>query len=109
MLSLIGAVGGIGGSIVATLMAGKDYWGLPGWRLAFIMVALVSFIIGILVYLYSTDPRRIPGNHLLDDDDYERYFPLLIFKLCVCLIYFILSCCEASLIRTSTRVLLKRV
>ena len=73
LLSLIGAVGGIGGSILATLMAGKDYWGLPGWRLAFLVIALASLIIGILVYLYSTDPRRIPSNHLLDDDDYERY------------------------------------
>ncbi|BAF21078.2 Os07g0208900 [Oryza sativa Japonica Group] len=53
-------------------MAGNDYWGLAGWRVAFIMVALVSLIIGILVYLYATDPRKIPGNHLLDDDDYER-------------------------------------
>ena len=73
LLSLIGAVGGIGGSILATIMAGKDYWGFPGWRVAFMMVALVSLIIGILVYLYATDPRRIPGNHLLDEDDYERY------------------------------------
>ncbi|KAG2632825.1 hypothetical protein PVAP13_2NG126900 [Panicum virgatum] len=73
LLSLIGAVGGIGGSILATIMAGKDYWGFPGWRVAFMMVALVSLIIGILVYLYATDPRRIPGNHLLDDDDYERF------------------------------------
>ncbi|CAD6220636.1 unnamed protein product [Miscanthus lutarioriparius] len=32
----------------------------------------VSLIIGILVYLYATDPRRIPGNRLLDEDDYER-------------------------------------
>ncbi|KAF2921913.1 hypothetical protein DAI22_07g070300 [Oryza sativa Japonica Group] len=72
LLSLIGAVGGIGGSILATIMAGNDYWGLAGWRVAFIMVALVSLIIGILVYLYATDPRKIPGNHLLDDDDYER-------------------------------------
>ncbi|KAJ1288611.1 hypothetical protein BS78_02G101200 [Paspalum vaginatum] len=72
LLSLIGAVGGIGGSILATIMAGKDYWGFPGWRVAFMMVALVSLIIGILVYLYAIDPRRIPGNHLLDDYDYER-------------------------------------
>ncbi|CAD6226157.1 unnamed protein product [Miscanthus lutarioriparius] len=72
LLSLIGAVGGIGGSILATIMAGKDYWGFPGWRVAFMMVALVSLIIGILVYLYATDPRRIPGNRLLDEDDYER-------------------------------------
>jgi MFS family permease len=89
LLSLIGAVGGIGGSILATLMAGKDYWGLPGWRVAFLVVALVSLIIGILVYLYSTDPRRIPGNHLLDDDDYERYSSYF-FQFCVCLIYTLL-------------------
>ncbi|PUZ69188.1 hypothetical protein GQ55_2G089000 [Panicum hallii var. hallii] len=73
LLSLIGAVGGIGGSILATIMAGKDYWGFPGWRIAFMIVALVSLIIGILVYLYATDPRRIPGNNLLDEDDYERF------------------------------------
>ncbi|RZC45531.1 hypothetical protein C5167_038477 [Papaver somniferum] len=43
MLSLVRSVGGIGGSALATIMAGQEYWGIPGWRCAFIMMALASF------------------------------------------------------------------
>ncbi|GJN22923.1 hypothetical protein PR202_gb10532 [Eleusine coracana subsp. coracana] len=43
LLALIGSVGGIGGSVLATIVAGSDYYGFPGWRLAFIAVAFVTF------------------------------------------------------------------
>ncbi|KAF8731894.1 hypothetical protein HU200_015839 [Digitaria exilis] len=100
LLSLIGAVGGIGGSILATIMAGKNYWGFPGWRLAFMMVALVSLIIGILVYLYATDPRKVPGNHLLDEDDYERnFFKGLLLAMHICFITSSLFSLNSYLVR----------
>ena len=57
MLSLVGSLGGIGGGVVATVMAGHEYWGVPGWRVAFIMMATLSILIGFLVFLFVIDPR----------------------------------------------------
>lgn len=57
-LSLVGTVGGIGGGVLATVMAGHEFWGLPGWRVAFIMMATLSSLIGFLVFLFVVDPKR---------------------------------------------------
>ncbi|KAJ0252301.1 Major facilitator superfamily protein [Hirschfeldia incana] len=58
LLNLIGTIGGIGGGVVATVMAGSDFWGVPGWRCAFIMMATLSAVIGLLVFLFVVDPRK---------------------------------------------------
>lgn len=79
LLSLIGSVGGIGGSVLATIVAGGDYYGFPGWRLAFISVAFVSFLIGLLVYLYTVDPRKLSPSHFGGGEDNERYGLLIFF------------------------------
>lgn len=55
---LIGTVGAICGTVVATVMAGHDFLGTPGWRCAFILIATMSAIIGVLVFLFVTDPRK---------------------------------------------------
>lgn len=57
-LSLIGNVGGVGGGVLATVMAGQHYWGIEGWRCAFVMMATLSALIGILVLLYVDDPKK---------------------------------------------------
>jgi MFS family permease len=81
LLSLIGSIGGIGGSILATIMAGRDYWGLPGWRFAFLMVAFLSLLIGLLVYFYTVDPRKVSPSHFGDDEDHhERYGSLHVLQ-----------------------------
>lgn len=72
LLSLVGAVGGIGGGVLATIMAGHEYWGIPGWRFAFIMMASVSLLIGVLVYLFVVEPRKDPLAAHGADDDTER-------------------------------------
>ncbi|CAN1814229.1 hypothetical protein LINPERHAP1_LOCUS27073 [Linum perenne] len=43
LVSLIGNLGGIGGGVLATIMAGHEFWGVSGWRFAFMMMA--SFIV----------------------------------------------------------------
>ncbi|KAL8250869.1 hypothetical protein R6Q59_034562 [Mikania micrantha] len=63
LLSLVGKVGGIGGGAVATVMAGHEFWGVPGWRFAFVIISALSCLIGFLVFLFVVDPRR---NELLD-------------------------------------------
>lgn len=59
LLSLVGSVGGIGGAVVATIMGGQQFWGIQGWRCAFIMMATLSSLIGFLVFLFVVDPRRM--------------------------------------------------
>ncbi|VVA99509.1 unnamed protein product [Arabis nemorensis] len=56
--NLFGTVGAIGGTVIATVMAGHDFSGIPGWRCAFMLMATISAVIGILVFLFATDPRK---------------------------------------------------
>ncbi|KAI4325821.1 hypothetical protein MLD38_031184 [Melastoma candidum] len=70
-LSLVGAFGGIGGGVLATVMAGKEYFGIPGWRCAFIMMATLSFLIGVLVLVFVVDPRKASSEY---DESKERLF-----------------------------------
>ncbi|GLU19936.1 hypothetical protein SLE2022_361560 [Rubroshorea leprosula] len=63
-LSFVGSLGGIGGGVVATVMAGHQFGGIPGWRCAFILMATLSSLIGFLVFLFVVDPRKKIGiNH----------------------------------------------
>ncbi|KAJ6853288.1 uncharacterized protein M6B38_250200 [Iris pallida] len=62
-LSLVGSIGGIGGGVLATIMAGQEYWGMPGWRCAFVMMALLSLLIGFLVFMFVIDPGRFSVPH----------------------------------------------
>ncbi|XP_059645183.1 uncharacterized protein LOC132286807 [Cornus florida] len=57
-LNLVGTLGGIGGGVLATIMAGHEFWGIPGWRCAFVMMAALSALIGFLVFMFVVDPRR---------------------------------------------------
>ncbi|XP_074275255.1 uncharacterized protein LOC141599210 [Silene latifolia] len=68
MLSLIGSLGGIGGGVVATVMAGHDYWGMPGWRVAFLLMSSLSLMIGVLVFLFVVDPRGFGSSRSADRD-----------------------------------------
>lgn len=58
LLNFIGTIGGIGGGVLATVMAGKQFWGIQGWRCAFILMATLSAFIGILVLLYVVEPKK---------------------------------------------------
>ncbi|KAL4582557.1 hypothetical protein LXL04_007109 [Taraxacum kok-saghyz] len=69
-LSLVGMVGGIGGGVVATVMAGHEFWGVPGWRCAFVLMAMTSCLIGFLVFLFVVDPKRLTS---IDRDGKEFY------------------------------------
>ncbi|KAK4347950.1 hypothetical protein RND71_034289 [Anisodus tanguticus] len=57
-LGLVGTVGGIGGGAIATVMAGYEFWGIPGWRFAFVMMATFSILIAFLVFTFVVDPRK---------------------------------------------------
>ncbi|CAN6320880.1 unnamed protein product [Urochloa humidicola] len=52
-------LGYIVGTCFGLLLAPTSLLGVPGWRLAFFAVALVSVAVGALVWLFAADPR--PG------------------------------------------------
>lgn len=72
LLSLVGSTGGIGGGVIATVMAGHEFFGVPGWRCAFIMMAFLSSIIGLLVFMFVIDPRRASAFESGTSDRFER-------------------------------------
>ncbi|KAM0943641.1 putative major facilitator superfamily, MFS transporter superfamily [Dioscorea sansibarensis] len=57
LLSLVGSVGGIGGGVLATIMAAQEYWGIPGWRCAFILMALLSLSSLVIPTIYENSER----------------------------------------------------
>ncbi|KAK4411663.1 hypothetical protein Sango_0239300 [Sesamum angolense] len=56
-LQLTGNLGSIIGGLVSVLIASTSFMGIPGWRIAFHLVGLLSVVIGILVRLFANDPR----------------------------------------------------
>ncbi|GLU13688.1 hypothetical protein SLE2022_303050 [Rubroshorea leprosula] len=71
-LSLVGSLGGIGGGVLATIMAGHQFGGTPGWRCAFILMAAVSALIGFLVFLFVIDPRKTVGISHESGKNFDR-------------------------------------
>jgi hypothetical protein len=49
-----------------------------GLWIAFISVAFVNLLVGLFVYLYIVDPRKISPSHISGDEDNERYDYLII-------------------------------
>ncbi|GAU16589.1 hypothetical protein TSUD_233410 [Trifolium subterraneum] len=77
LLSFVGTVGGIGGGVMATVMAGQTFWGIQGWRCAFVLMASLSAFIGFLVLLYVDDPRkRISGTQNASDSSEKKSISL---------------------------------
>lgn len=72
LVNLVGSFGGIGGGVLATLMAGQQFWGMPGWRLAFIMMATLSALIGFLVFMFVVDPRKTTNISSNTGESYDR-------------------------------------
>ncbi|KAK9793504.1 hypothetical protein WJX73_009675 [Symbiochloris irregularis] len=58
LLYLTSAGGGMLGSLFATNMGGVQLWGIEGWRIAFLMVALVSIVVGLLNSTLGVDPVK---------------------------------------------------
>ncbi|CAM6108035.1 unnamed protein product [Calypogeia fissa] len=56
-LGVAGKLGSILGGLVALILAETTIMGVAGWRMAFHLVALLSVVIGVLVYLYAVDPQ----------------------------------------------------
>ncbi|KAL1215982.1 putative sphingolipid transporter spinster-like protein [Cardamine amara subsp. amara] len=72
--NLIGTIGGIGGTVVPTIMAGHNLFGISGWRCAFILCATMSAMNGIFVFFFVTDPKEKKTSSVIvhNDDHHER-------------------------------------
>ncbi|KAM4118357.1 hypothetical protein ACB094_02G195800 [Castanea mollissima] len=63
-LQLTGNLGSIIGGLCAVLFATTSIMGIPGWGIAFHLVAIISVIVGILVCLFAKDPRFYESNSI---------------------------------------------
>ena len=61
-LQLTSSIGSIFGGFFALMLAQTTFLGIAGWRIAFHLVAIVSVIVGLLVWLFAVDPH-FPGNN----------------------------------------------
>ncbi|KAL3829905.1 hypothetical protein ACJIZ3_018707 [Penstemon smallii] len=66
-LQLTGNLGSIIGGLLSVLIASSSFMGIPGWRIAFHLVALLSVLIGILVRLFANDPRFCEKDGTMKD------------------------------------------
>ncbi|CAL5074584.1 unnamed protein product [Urochloa decumbens] len=60
-LQLTSSIGSIFGGFFALMLAQTTFLGIAGWRIAFHLVAIVSVIVGILVWFFAVDPH-FPTN-----------------------------------------------
>ncbi|XP_023002983.1 uncharacterized protein LOC111496730 [Cucurbita maxima] len=56
-LQLTGNLGSIIGGLCSVLLASTSFLGIPGWRIAFHLVGLMSVVLGVLVWVFANDPR----------------------------------------------------
>lgn len=56
-LQLTANLGSIIGGMCSVLIASTSFMGIPGWRVAFHLVGIISVVVGVLVHLYAVDPR----------------------------------------------------
>ncbi|KAL3728767.1 hypothetical protein ACJRO7_033358 [Eucalyptus globulus] len=73
-LQLTGNLGSIFGSLCSVLIASTSFLGIPGWRIAFHLVGLVSVIVGILVQLFASDPQFSDDSNLVKDRNSHKPF-----------------------------------
>ncbi|KAL0461283.1 UNVERIFIED_CONTAM: hypothetical protein Slati_0015900 [Sesamum latifolium] len=72
-LQLTGNLGSIIGGLVSVLIASTTIMGIPGWRIAFHLVGLLSVVIGILVRLFANDPRFSERDGKKDQDWHKPF------------------------------------
>lgn len=63
-LQMTSLLGGAFGALYATNMGKQRHFGVDGWRAAFLSVAVVSLAIGVLYWLFASDPRSVLSDRL---------------------------------------------
>ncbi|KAM3344787.1 hypothetical protein P3S68_024496 [Capsicum galapagoense] len=50
------------GGLISVLLAETSFMGIPGWRITFHLVGIISVSVGILVRIFATDPRYLDSD-----------------------------------------------
>ncbi|XP_049405535.1 thiamine pathway transporter THI73-like, partial [Solanum stenotomum] len=58
-LELTSSFGSIVGGTMSVLIAETSFMGIPGWRISFHLVGIISVLVGFLVYFFANDPRYL--------------------------------------------------
>lgn len=58
-LQLTANIGSILGGLCSVLIAPFTFMGIPGWRVAFHIVGVISVIVGVLVRVFANDPHFV--------------------------------------------------
>lgn len=61
-LQLTGNVGSVVGGLCSVMIAPITFMGIPGWRISFHIVGVISVVVGILVRIYAKDPLYKSSN-----------------------------------------------
>lgn len=72
-LQLTGNLGSIIGGLCSVLIASRTFMGIPGWRVAFHLVGIISVIVGIMVRLFANDPRFSDTNSKAKDQSPKSF------------------------------------
>lgn len=73
-LQLTGNLGSIIGGLISVLIASTSIMGIPGWRIAFHLVGILSIVIGVLVRLFANDPRFVDRDGKVKDQAPHKPF-----------------------------------
>lgn len=76
-LYLTSALGGMAGALFATNLGHVHTLGLEGWRIAFLSVAALSAVVGLLNLIWSVDPRyKLEELQYAQDPDIYKQRPI---------------------------------
>lgn len=73
-LQLTASFGSIIGGLCSVLIAQTSFMGIPGWRISFLLVGLVSVIVGILVRLFANDPNFSETDRAKDGIQHKSFW-----------------------------------
>lgn len=73
-LQLTSNLGSIVGGLFSLLLAPVTLMGIPGWRISFHLVGIVSVAVGILVWLFAVDPHFPKGGTGTSDEAPRKSF-----------------------------------
>ncbi|KAG5541708.1 hypothetical protein RHGRI_021514 [Rhododendron griersonianum] len=71
-LQLTSNLGAIAGGLLSLLIAPMTIMGIPGWRISFHLVGIISVVVGILVRLFANDPHFPDKSGTKIDDGSPR-------------------------------------
>ncbi|KDP41367.1 hypothetical protein JCGZ_15774 [Jatropha curcas] len=73
-LQLTANLGSIIGGLCSVLIAPITFMGIPGWRLSFHLVGIISVTVGLLVYLFANDPHFSDDSMKARNQDSSKSF-----------------------------------